>query len=364
MKDKIMCFTFLFLLFFLMIASFLFPDREVSISERRTLTKFPTFNLTEVWEGNYFEKLNRYLVDHFPFREEFRKLKGVVASNFLQQKENDGVFIQDNAIYQLEEKINQDSILYFTNLLTGLEEKYFQNASVYYALIPDKNYYLADSAIPKLDYSEFFARVRSNLPSRFQEINLTNDLSLDSYYRTDIHWKQECLRPVVDTFSKQMNFEIRHYPQTAKTFSNFYGALYGRIASPILPDTLTYFTSPLLEEATVYNYEKNKEEKVYEEENLHHIDSYDIYLSGATPLLILYHPHPTEERELVLFRDSFGSSIAPLFLEAYSKITVIDLRYFRSSLIDYTNEIVFSSSNLDVLFLYSIPIANNSFTLK
>ena len=113
MKDKIMCFTFLFLLFFLMMASFVLPDREVSFSERRTLEKFPTFDLMEVWKGNYFEKLNHYLIDHFPFREEFRKLKGVVASNFLQQKENDGVFIQDNAIIFFLKK-KSIKILFFT----------------------------------------------------------------------------------------------------------------------------------------------------------------------------------------------------------------------------------------------------------
>jgi len=62
----------------------------------------------------------------------------------------------------------------------------------------------------------------------------------------------------------------------------------------------------------------------------------------------------------VLFRDSFGSSLAPLLIEFYSKITLIDMRYINSN--NYLEMIEFD--NQDVLFLYSTLIVNNSSTLK
>ena len=37
------------------------------------------------------------------------------------------------------------------------------------------------------------------------------------------------------------------------------------------------------------------------------------------------------EKELVIFRDSFGSSISPLLINYYSKITIIDNRYISSN---------------------------------
>ena len=93
------------------------------------------------------------------------------------------------------------------------------------------------------------------------------------------------------------------------------------------------------------------------------MDSYDVFLSGATPLLTITNKEATTDRELILFRDSFGSSIAPLIIENYQKITMIDLRYIGSKYLASINDIDFTD-NSDVLFLYSVPIINNSFTLK
>ena len=62
----------------------------------------------------------------------------------------------------------------------------------------------------------------------------------------------------------------------------------------------------------------------------------------------------------IIFRDSFASSITPLLIEYYSKITVIDNRYIHSSF--YLENVEYKDQ--DVLFLYSTLIANESFTLK
>ena len=77
-------------------------------------------------------------------------------------------------------------------------------------------------------------------------------------------------------------------------------------------------------------------------------------------LLSIENPNAETDRELIVFRDSFGSSLAPLLAEGYAKITLADIRYLPSSqmgkLLDFTDT--------DVLFLYSVPVLNNSDTLK
>ena len=88
---------------------------------------------------------------------------------------------------------------------------------------------------------------------------------------------------------------------------------------------------------------------------------YDIFLSGATALLTLENNSNTSGKELIMFRDSFGSSLAPLLIEKYSKITMVDLRYIGSK---YLESVLNLSGNEDVLFIYSNVIINNSFTLK
>ena len=66
------------------------------------------------------------------------------------------------------------------------------------------------------------------------------------------------------------------------------------------------------------------------------------------------------DKELIIFRDSFGSSIAPLLIDGYSKITLVDIRYLHPNILE--SYIEFDSQ--DVLFLYSTSVLNNSETIK
>jgi hypothetical protein len=81
-----------------------------------------------------------------------------------------------------------------------------------------------------------------------------------------------------------------------------------------------------------------------------------MYLSGSISLLSIDNPNATTDKELIVFRDSFGSSIAPLLASGYSKVTLVDIRYISSFVIG--NFVDFG--NADILFLYSTLVLNNS----
>jgi len=233
-----------------------------------------------------------------------------------------------------------------------------------HGIIPDKNYYISSSYFPKMDYDRLYQLVSERLLPSFQEIDIREALTLDSYYRTDLHWRQEKLEGVLTLLESKLQLKKTKFPDRIQSYFPFYGAYYSRSSGAVDADTIQYLLSNAIESTTVYNYEKGKIESVYQEENLKNIDSYDIFLSGATPILILENHSVSNGRELILFRDSFASSLAPLLLESYQKITMIDLRYISSKRLLEVEKIDFSKTNQDILFLYSIPIVNQSFTLK
>lgn len=362
MKDKIISIAFTIVLVFFLVFGIILPDKEISISERRKLQGFPKLEIEEVFSGKFFTKLDDYLVEQFPLRDWFRKLKGTISTKVFQKKENNGVFQEENKIYQLNANVDEKSIEHILSLITKIKESNLKSDKLYFSIIPDKNYYLASETIPKLDYQKVEELFNEKL-SDMTYINIFDDLDLSSYYDTDIHWKQEKLELVANKLATSMGQNSIKMPEIEKTYNSFYGALYGQIASNIKPDVLTYLTNEELENVKVYNFEKKEYEKVYEEENLKNIDSYDVYLSGATPLLIIENENTTSKKELVIFRDSFASSLTPLLVSNYEKITMIDLRYLSSTLLDKIEEIEFNSKQ-DILFLYSIPVINNSYTLK
>jgi hypothetical protein len=100
-------------------------------------------------------------------------------------------------------------------------------------------------------------------------------------------------------------------------------------------------------------------------EKAHGKDPYEMFLSGTQPLLVIENPNAEAERELILFRDSFGSSLAPLLAEGYSKITVVDIRYVNSAflggLVDFSEK---AGREVDVLFLYSTILLNSSLAMN
>ena len=362
MKDKIISILFVTILIFFFLFGIFLPDKEISVSERRTLASFPEIEIESIFNGSFFEELNDYLVEHFPLRDNFRKLKGLVSTKILKKTENNGVFEEEGKIYELNATLNEKSINHILNLIKKIEENNIKESNVYYSIIPDKNYYLESDTIPKLDYKKIENTFKKELKN-MTYISLFNELDLDSYYATDIHWKQESLEKVLDTLTNAMDFKTSLFPTEKETYQKFYGALYGKLASNIEPDVLTYLKDEEIESAKVYNYEKQEYQKVYEENNLKNIDSYDVYLSGATPLLIIENEKQKNGKELIIFRDSFASSLTPLLISSYEKITMIDLRYLSSNLLNDIEEIDFKKAD-DVLFLYSVPVINNSFTLK
>ena len=140
----------------------------------------------------------------------------------------------------------------------------------------------------------------------------------------------------------------------------FYGVYYGQAALPMQPDTLYLLKSDLLDDCRVYDYETGETTAVYDMTKLDSKDLYDVYLSGARSLLTIENPNAATDRELIVFRDSFGSSMVPLLANDYAKVTLVDLRYIRS---DYLGRFL-DFHGQDVLFLYSTLLLNNSAAIK
>ena len=86
-----------------------------------------------------------------------------------------------------------------------------------------------------------------------------------------------------------------------------------------------------------------------------------MFLSGSLAVITIENPNATSDKELVMFRDSFGSSIMPLLAESYAKITLCDIRYIAPA--DLANYVDFENCD-DMLFLYSTLIVDAATALR
>lgn len=356
MKEKIIS-----ILFFIFLVGFFFvniitKDALISDTERRKLEQFPKLTYNNIIDGSFMEDFDKYTTDQFILRDKFRNIKANINYKVFGKLDNNGIFVIGDSIFKSEYPTNIKSIDNFINKINGISSNFTENNNVYYVIIPDKNYYINGNKYLNIDYDLLYKKIED---INYNYIELRDILNKDDYYKTDTHWKQESLDKVVERLGNNMNFSI-DTSYGKKTIENFYGVYYGQSALNIKPDTLIYLTNDTILNSKVKYLENENAGSVYVEENLKNMDKYDIYLDGASSYIEITNPNNISGRELVIFRDSFGSSLAPLLIEAYSKITLIDARYISKE--NYLNMIEFNDQ--DILFLYSTLIVNNSSTLK
>ena len=356
MKDKIISISFITFLFVIFLLNITRKDEEISTTERRKLQQLPELTVENVIDTSFQEDFDKYALDQFIFRDALRSIKANVNYNIFKKLENNGIYVIDDYIFKSEYPTNIKSIDNFIDKINGIGTHLTKENKVYYMIIPDKNYYSNNKKYLNIDYDLLYEKIKD---INYQYIEVRDILSLHDYYKTDTHWKQENLNGVVNRLGSAMGFEI-NTTYEENTYSPFYGVYYGQAALNGKGDELNYLTNDTVNYSRVNYYENKKENSVYPLDNLENLDKYDIFLDGASSFVEIENPKNKSGRKLVIFRDSFGSSLAPLLIDAYSKITLIDTRYITSDI--YLDMIEFT--NQDILFLYSTLIVNNSNSLK
>lgn len=337
------------------------PKQEMSISERRKLQQMPAFTAQTILDGRFMTQFETYSQDQFPLRDSFRRLKAGVSYGVVRRLDNNGIYLAQGSAGKLEYPLNEASVRKAVEKFQHIYDRYLKDSSgkIVFSVVPDKSFYLAAAnGYPSMDYEAMFSAFREIPWADY--VDLTPALSADSYYRTDTHWRQECLLDAAALLAQSLDVDIRADFTPVKLERPFYGVYYGQAALPMKPDELWVLESDSLYACTTYNIENRKTAQVYDMEKLSSRDLYDVFLSGPVSVLTVENPAANTEKELIVFRDSFGSSMVPLLIPGYAKVTLVDIRYLPS---DKLGEFV-EFGNQDVLFLYSTLVLNQSSMLK
>ena len=354
------------LLFWAVLTAFawLKPAGDISESERRKLAQFPTVSAETVFDGKFMEDFESYTLDQFPFRDTFRRIKSWFHYYGLRQADNNGIYVQGDMAAKLEYPLKEGAVNNALKRFNYVYDKYLKDSgsTVFSVVVPDKGYYLTqENGYPAMDYDALFDRVETAMPWA-THVDITDSLTVLDYYCTDTHWRQEHLLPVAEKITTAMGVTAPKAEDFTKTALDrpFYGVYYGQAALPMQPETMYIMESDLLKDCTVYCVQDSKKTAVYDRDKLTSRDQYDVFLSGPQSLLEIENPNAKTDRELIIFRDSFGSSLTPLLLQDYAKVTVVDLRYLPGAalgqFIDFHGQ--------DVLFLHSTLILNSGHLIK
>ncbi len=367
-KNYIVTLLFFIIIFTLSALLFILPSQKESLSERRALQQFPQFTAKTLLNGSFMTTFEDFTLDQFPARDSFRKIKIFTALNFFKNSTVNDLYLYNDAIVKQEYPLRQDVVQDNLNSLYTIWTTYIKdnNHKLYISLVPDKNYYYAPlSSHLSFDFEGLEEKIKSQF-STSEYIDIKDTLTHESYYKTDTHWSQDKIIGTAKLVASKLGVEIPDEYEEIVATEEFYGVYTGQFLLKTPSDRIVYLTNDVIDnfkvkvldsmgkyqDSTTYNFEKLNSDKVK--------DKYDFFLSGATPIVTLENPSSTNERELVILRDSFSSSLAPLLAQGYAKTTLVDVRYISPVFMEFYVDF----ENADVLFMYSPLVLNSPSTVR
>ena len=347
MKNKVMIVIFAVLLAIVPVYTFL-HDTEVLDYERRMAHDFPSVMNHGKWNADYTKEMEAALNDRMPLRKEALVLNGFIKQNVFLMADEDGVYAENGYLFRMG-TLHESNIEKNVKLVNEVVSSF--GGKKMFVIVPRKNTY-DENRHPDYDYEDVRKEVRENWDTDM--VDISSLLSLSDYYHTDIHWRQECIQDVGEVMLSAFGKEMVEMDVEEVSYQPFYGAL--SIYQPFVEaDELIYCKSAVLDNVVVTNLEKEGDGGVYDESALSSPDPYNVFLDGPAAYLHIENKGLQDGSHLVVFRDSFASSLLPWIIPSYETIDVIDLRYYSSSLLDELS----LEKNSDVLCLYGEEVLND-----
>lgn len=343
---------------------FLFsPKTDYSSSEKRYLQKFPDANVEKVLSGEFGSEFETFFADQFPQRNTWVGLNAYTA---LAEGNNgaSGVYNCKNG-YLINKPVSTDNNL-DKNVGAVVDFAKKIDAPTTVMLVPSTGY-IADDVLPtfhdKYNDDEDISKISSTLSKdkigfvdlreRFKS-EYKNGSQL--YYKTDHHWTTKGAYTGYQELCKALGITpIDDSTLKKDSYPDFYGTTYSSSGFWLTPpDNIEIWSNP-------NNSSKNISVKITEGANIKtsgsmyftdHLkedDKYPVFIDGNHALTEITNTN-AKNGTILLIKDSFSHSLAPFLAENYSKVVLVDLRYYKESV----SQLVSTYNPEQVVVLYGI----------
>ena len=331
------------------------PQKGFSEVENRTLQTRPQFSLSSFFGGSFTKQYEDYVTDQFALRDGWTSLKAR-AELISGKQENNGVYLcKGGTLIEGYTAPSEDKLDFNLDAVNKLSES--SDASVYFALIPSAAEIWRDllpDGAPNDSQKSIIDHAYDYVSCSTADIYsaLQQHAGEGIFYRTDHHWTTLGAYYGYCALADAMGFEpvpLESYT-ARKVTDSFYGTTWSSSGfSWVGPDSITTYVEQ--GDARITNYPAGSAETgtLYDESYLDLKDKYSYFYGGNTPLLEI--ETGNDGPSLLILRDSYMDSLSPFLFAHFSRISVVDLRYYKLSLSTYIADKGFD----DILVCYSVP---------
>lgn len=343
---------------------FILPKKEYSSSEKRYLAKAPEVSFENFLSGKLTTSLEGgenggYIPDHFPLRSFFVGVNSYWNLATGTTASNGYYYCQDGYIITKPAATNRaDRNLQLINLFAAS----FDEVSLMVVPSPGE---MLESKLPKVHssypdkgvYDYITENKASNI--RFMDLreNFADCVAKDEqiYYKTDHHWTSLGAYTAYSLYCAEKGIEATDRAAfEVSSHDGFYGTTYsssGYFLSS--PDTLEIWenknTSQSVKVTVTEGAQSEEFTSMYFTNHLSEDDMYPVFLDGNHALVTIENPKAKSDNTLIIIKDSFAHCAAPFLAENYSKVIMVDLRYYKGSVTELA-----AADNAEILFLYGM----------
>ena len=348
---------------FLALHLFLFlvvPDKAMSENENRMLQQKPKLTLSAIADGSYMKKYETYLTDQFPGRDGLISFHSFLATLLGHREENGVLMGKHGFLFEQQTPLNEEQLQKTTDAINTFigQHRHAQSAMI---LAPNSSYVLR-KYLPyhyKMDdQKEQLSAVKAKLSGdKFNWISVLKSYEKAEdpaalYYRTDHHWTTDAaLRAFLSLSSKwELGAKEKSFTMVpvADRFSGTLAASYG---DRKIRDVIKVCIPNKSEGTYAVHYESQNKvaPSVFDRTKLEQKNQYEVFLGGNFDKIVIQTLAQTEDT-LLLFKDSYANCLIPMLTPYFSKIVIIDPRYFSDSLQNVTDDNEFTH----ILFVYNL----------
>ena len=322
---------FLIFIFSVPIITLFTEDKKISEIENKILTQLPRISFENICNKKFMKNFDEYTSDQFPLRANFIKLKNTY-NYIIGQREFRDIYVGKNNKLMEKYKFNKESVgKNISNILNTASYMYESfNIKSKLMVVPTSiafykndlpNFYISDNQKDSLDYinNSISNKDYLNFYTPYDILSKNKDKYM--YYNTDHHWTQlGAYLSYLDMFDYKYDNKILFNNYNKVDFDKTYNTL-------------------------------------YDNDKLNGKNKYQYFLHGDPAFAIIY-GDKNKSNEVIVFKDSYAHNFLPFLTNNYSKIHVVDPRYYNIDLEDYLNK---NPNITEALFINNIQSFNSTF---
>lgn len=356
-RSKVTVSIFLLILSGMSVFGFAAGDERYSEKENRYLAIKPDLDSGNLLNGKYQEDYETYLADKTIFRNKWIELKTYIELASLKKDVNGVYFGKDNYLIarQDTDKFETENADKNCKYLEEFVDNYKKNTDICVMLVPNTSEILKKK-LPKYAYNFNETRYINDI---YKEIGEDNTVDVNQmlkahkdeylYYKTDHHWTTLGAYYAFTEYADKTGINIEKYTTKLVT-DKFYGTMSSKANLEIEADKVYIYEPDKEEEVSVrYNNSTELKDSLYEMSALDKKDKYSIFLGGNNPLVQIT-TNAENDRKVLVIKDSFAHCFIPFMISGFSKIDVVDLRYYNESI----RKMIEEGGYTDILVLYNV----------